>query len=80
MHKDMESIDERWSALHGGMRFQLPADVLAVLILQRHKYPDGLFQWVLQGRFSTRLRIYLRIIDDWLTRGMPRSGLCTPGA
>ena len=63
-----------------GMRFQLPADVPVVLVLQRHKYPDGLIQWVLQDRFSIRLRIYLRLIDDWLTRVMPRSGPCAPGA
>ena len=45
-----------------------------------YKYPDGSIQRVLQGRFTTRLRIYLRLIDDWLTRGMSKSGSCAPGA
>ena len=57
------------------MRFQLPADVHAPCwSCEGYKYPDGSIQRVLQGRFSTRLRIYLRLIDDWLTRGMSRSG------
>jgi hypothetical protein len=45
-----------------------------------HKYPDGLIQWVLQGRFSTRSHAYPRLIDDWLTRGMSGSGSCATGA
>ena len=75
------SIDERCVALHGGMRFQLPADVPAPCwSCEGYKYPDGSIQRVLQERFPTRLRISLRLIDDWLTRGMSRSGSCASGA
>src|SRR5262245_52829231 len=74
MHNDMESIGERWVSLQGGTRFQLRADVLVLVVLQRHYYPDGL-----RGRFFARLHIHLRIIDAWPTRGMPKPA-CVPQA